>query len=79
MQSNECADMTCIPKTPFIRLVREIAQQHNKNLRFERDALVAIQFASETFLTMIFEMASVPIIHPTLTFVGTGSLYMPRG
>jgi histone H3/H4 len=59
MQSNECADVMCIPKTPFIRLVREIAIQHRKGLRFERDALVAAQIASESFVTMIFEMASV--------------------
>jgi histone H3/H4 len=61
MQSNECADMMCIPKTSFIRLVREIAAQCSPaRLRFERDALVAAQIASETFITMIFEMASVP-------------------
>jgi histone H3/H4 len=69
MQSNIAAETTCIPKTRFIHLVREItettrgnrADSHDK-MRFERDALVALQFVTESFITMVFEMAYVSAI-----------------
>jgi hypothetical protein len=31
------------------------------NLRWQRDALVALQFATEDFLVMIFEMMYIPV------------------
>lgn len=51
-------------KLPFRRLVREIAQDfHRDDLRFGRDAFVALQEASEAFLTELFGEANLCAIH----------------
>lgn len=46
-----------IPKTPFARLCREVAQDTSTltDLRFTSDALGAIQEAAEAFLVSQFE------------------------
>jgi len=40
---------------PFQRLVREIAQDHHTDLRFQAAAIAALQEASEAYLTGLFE------------------------
>jgi len=45
-----------IPRLPFSRLVREIAESLKNNLRMQSIALAALQEASETMLTMWFQM-----------------------
>lgn len=42
-------------KLPFQRLVREIAQEHKENLRFQSSAVLAIQEATESYLVGLFE------------------------
>ena len=44
-----------IRKLPFQRLVREIAQDFQTNLRFQSSAVVALQEASEAYLVGLFE------------------------
>jgi histone H3 len=44
-----------IPKLPFQRLVREIAQDFNTELRFQSSALGALQEAAEAYLVGLFE------------------------
>ena len=44
-----------IPKTPFARLVRDVAQDVRSNLRFQASALQALQEASEAMLVKEFE------------------------
>ena len=44
-----------LPKLPFKRLVREIAHEINKELRFQSGALVALQEATEAYLVNEFE------------------------
>ena len=44
-----------IPKFPFQRLVREIANDLKKDLRFQAGALGALQEAAEAFLVSEFE------------------------
>lgn len=49
-----------IPKLPFARVVREIAQNYGKygvQYRFAGDAILALQEASEAYLTHLFEDA----------------------
>ena len=41
-----------IPRLPFSRLVREIAQYFRRDRRMQSIALAALQEASETILTM---------------------------
>ena len=52
-----------IPKLPFQRLVREIAQDFNTDLCFQSAALVALQEASEAYLVELFEDTNLCAIH----------------
>lgn len=52
-----------IRKLPFQRLVREIAQDYKTDLRFQSSALAALQEASESYLTGLFEDTNLCAIH----------------
>jgi histone H3 len=52
-----------IRKLPFQRLVREIAQDMNANLRFQSPALLALQEAAEAYLVSLFEDTNLCAIH----------------
>ncbi len=46
---------TFIPPRAFQKLVKQISDQHGK-LRWEKDAIFALQAVSEDVFTMVFEM-----------------------
>jgi histone H3 len=50
-------------KAPFQRLVREIAQAIHAELRFQGTAILALQEASEIYLTHLFEDTNLCAIH----------------
>ena len=50
-------------KAPFQRIVREIAQGIRFDLRFQPDAILALQTAGEAYLTRLFEDANLAAIH----------------
>jgi len=52
-----------IAKLPFQRLVREIAQDLDPNLRFQITAIHAMQDACEAYLTSLFEDTNLCAIH----------------
>ena len=52
-----------IRKMPFQRLVREIAQDHKTDLRFQSAALGALQEAAEAYLVALFEDTNLCAIH----------------
>ena len=52
-----------IRKLPFQRLVREIALGVNKDLRFQSNALLALQEAAEAYLVTLFEDTNLCAIH----------------
>ncbi len=52
-----------IRKLPFQRLVREIAQDFKTELRFQSHAIMALQEASEAYLTALFEDTNLCAIH----------------
>merc|ERR1712080_374717 len=52
-----------IPKLPFQRLVREIAQDFKTELLFQAKALGALQEAAEAYLTGLFEDTNLSAIH----------------
>ena len=52
-----------IKKLPFQRLVREIAQNINIDLRFQGSAMMALQEASEAFIVKHFENANYAAVH----------------
>ena len=50
-------------KGPFQRLVREVAQDFNPNLKFQSHALMALQEASEAYLVSLMEDTNLCAIH----------------
>jgi histone H3 len=52
-----------IKKAPFQRLVREIAMDFNTSLRFQSPALMALQEATEAYLTSLFEDTNLCALH----------------
>ncbi|XP_070925560.1 histone H3.3A-like [Macaca nemestrina] len=52
-----------IPKLPFQRLVREIAQDFKTDLRFQSAAMGTLQEASEAYLVGLFEDTNLCAIH----------------
>lgn len=52
-----------IRKEPFNRLVREIAQDFKTDLRFQANAVLALQEASEFYLVHLFEDTNLCAIH----------------
>ena len=52
-----------IRKLPYARLVREIAQDFKTDLRFQREAIGALQEAGEAYLVGLFEDTNLCAIH----------------
>ena len=52
-----------LPRAPFQRLVREITGVHDPDLRFQAQALIALQEAAEAYLVGIFEDTQLCAIH----------------
>ncbi|KAI3820962.1 hypothetical protein L1987_08518 [Smallanthus sonchifolius] len=52
-----------IRKSPFQRLVREIAQAFKTDLRFQSHAVLALQEAAEAYLVGMFEDTNLCAVH----------------
>jgi histone H3 len=52
-----------IRKLPFQRLVREIAQEYKSDLRFQSQAVLALQESAEAYLVGLFEDTNLCAIH----------------
>ena len=52
-----------IRKLPFNRLVRKIAQDFKTNLRFQAQAIAALQEAAEAYLVRLFKDTNLCGIH----------------
>ena len=52
-----------IRKLPFQRLIRQVAHDFKPDLRFQSHAIMAIQEASEAYLTSLFEDTNLCAIH----------------
>ena len=52
-----------LPRAPFQRLVRTIVEDMDHQLRFQSQALVAIQEATEAYLVGLFEDTNLCAIH----------------
>ena len=52
-----------IRKLPFQRLVREIAQEVKADLRFQSQAVLALQEAAESYMVGLFEDTNLCAIH----------------
>ena len=52
-----------LPHAPFHRLVRSICSNIDSDLRFQSQALLALQESSEAYLTSVFEDANLCSLH----------------
>ena len=52
-----------IKKAPFQRLIKEIAQDIKDDVRFQKNAVLALQEASELYLVGLFEDTNLAAIH----------------
>jgi len=52
-----------IPKLPFSRVVKEIANRFQPDLRFQASALQALQVAVEAHMISLFEDSNLCAIH----------------
>ena len=52
-----------IPKLPFRRLVREIAQNEKQDIRMQETALEALQEVAETYLVRLLDDANLCALH----------------
>ena len=52
-----------LPRAPFQRLVRNITEDLDASLRFQSQALVALQEATEAYLVGVFEDTNLCAIH----------------
>jgi histone H3 len=52
-----------IPRRPFRRLIVEVMQQFHPDLRLQSSAALALQEASEAYLTQFFEMSQLASLH----------------
>ena len=50
-------------RIPFLRLIREVAQDLKTDLRFTADATYTLQWASEDYLVRLFEDSNLCAIH----------------
>lgn len=67
-----------IRKLPFQRLVREIAEQYCKELRFQGSAIAALQEAAEDYLVSLFTDANLCTIHARRITLMTRDLTLAR-
>ena len=67
-----------ICRTPFQRLVREIAQDFKSELRFQSLAIAALQEAAETYLVSLLEDANLCAIHAKRVTIFVKDLQLAR-
>lgn len=67
-----------IRKLPFQRLVREVAQDYKADLRFQSNAIMALQEAAEAYLIGLFEDTNLCAIHAKRVTIMPKDLHLAR-
>lgn len=67
-----------IRKLPFQRLVKEIAQEFRADLRFQSNALMALQEATEAYLVSLFEDTNLCAIHAKRVTIMPRDIHLAR-
>ncbi|KAI1710013.1 core histone h2A/H2B/H3/H4 domain-containing protein [Ditylenchus destructor] len=67
-----------IRKSPFQRVVREIAQDYQPDIRFQTSSVMALQESAEMYLTSLFEDANMCAIHSKRVTVMVKDFQLPR-
>ena len=65
-------------RAPFQRLVREIAQSFRSDLRFQEQAILAIQEASEAYLVGLFEDTNLCALHAKRKTIKPNDMQLSR-
>jgi len=52
-----------IPREAFSRLVRELGQDYKTDLRYSKDGIILLQYATENYLIKLFQDANLAAIH----------------
>ena len=52
-----------VPKLPFQCLIREVAQDFKTDLRFQSQAIMALQEAAKIYLVNLYEHSMLCVIH----------------
>ena len=67
-----------IRKVPFQRLVREIAQDFRTDLKFQSNAILALQEGAEAYLIGLFENANLCAIHAKRVTIMPKDIHLAR-
>ena len=67
-----------IRKLPFQRLVREIATEYKSDLRFQSQAILALQEATEAYMVSLFEDTNLCAIHAKRVTIMPKDLHLAR-
>lgn len=67
-----------IRRGPFERLVREIAQDFKDDLRFQKEAILMIQLATESYLISLFEDTNLCAIHAKRSLIKPKDIQLAR-
>ena len=73
----KCTDLL-LRKAPFQRLVREIMQDVNNDLRCQSTAMLALQEASEAYLVGLFEDTNLCAIHAKRVTIMPKDMHLAR-
>lgn len=56
--------MDCLlPRAPFLRILKQIAKEHNDEMRWNSQAVQALQEAAEAYIVGVFEDTSLCAVH----------------
>lgn len=67
-----------IRKLPFQRLVRDIAMEYKQDIRFQSQAILALQEAAESYLVGLFEDTNLCAIHAKRVTIMPRDLQLAR-
>lgn len=67
-----------IPRLPFQRLIKEIAQSSNSGIRFQSQAILALQEAAESFIAGFFEDSYLAALHAKRVTVMVKDMQLAR-
>lgn len=67
-----------IRKLPFQRLVRQVSNEYKADLRFQSQAVLALQEAAEAFLVGLFEDTNLCAIHAKRVTIMPKDMHLAR-
>jgi histone H3 len=67
-----------LPRLPFQRLVREVAQDYKSSIRFQANALLALQEGAEAFLVGLFQDTNLCAIHAKRVTISPKDMQLAR-